>query len=201
MEMDKIQVVSELDNKREEKKSISKEMLNRLMQSAPVKTKVIFMFYKIVLNLKNEFIFMNVLSLYDFICERNKELLNNSEVKLRSYLSNDFNVIHKNVDTFKKIYNSYANEVKRTNATKFSRQKINEKKNNIYRNDGETDIMNLDDKLRIASGPGRRQSTISIGIQPVNKRRGSYLIQNIDNIKSENLKVNSDHLKLGAFTV
>lgn len=127
--------------------------------------------------------FMNVLSLYDFICERNKELINNPEVKLRNYLSNEFGIIKKNVDTIKKIYNSYANEVKRTNATKFSRQKINEKKNNIYRNSGDNEIMVMDDKLKM--GNARRASNLPIGMQPKNRRRGSFLIQNVTNIKED----------------
>jgi len=128
---------------------------------------------------------MNVLSLYDFICERNRELINNQEIKLRTYLSHDFGIIKKNVDTIKKIYSSYASEIKRTNATKFSRQKINEKKNNIIRNAGDSEIMMMDDKIKTVA---RRKSVLSqsVAIPQGNAKRGSFLIQNIDNIKTNN---------------
>lgn len=143
---------------------------------------------------------MNVLSLYDFICERNRELINNQEIKLRSYLSHDFGIIKKNVETIKKIYSSYASEIKRTNATKFSRQKINEKKNNIIRNAGDSEIMMMDDKIKTVA---RRKSVLSqsVTLPQSTAKRGSFLIQNIDTKKTDSNEELNQKLSKKRFSI
>ena len=140
------------------------EQIKRLKQNALFKTKAIFFFYRMILKLKNKYMFMNVLGLYDYICHRNKVIVKNMldpTVNLRLYLSEDFQKIKKNVKAIKKIYENYADDVIRNKPRKIIPGKIIE----IYKRNKERAEKNL-----VASSNSSRYRKIKI-VNP--KRRNT----------------------------
>lgn len=172
-----------------------KEQISRLLQTAPLKTKLIFSLYKFMLGMRNKFMFMNVLSLYDYICQRNKELVINPTIKLKDYLSGDWTLINSNIFTIEKIYKSYSDEVIKTKARKFNKNKIMEKKRNILKSIRENSLLKktAGRKRRLSIGSGlsrntrkRRGSVINADLYKVkDKRRGSNVSQTMSKMKME----------------
>ena len=92
-----------------------------------------------MLTLKNKFMFMNIFSLYDFICERNKFIVKNMlnpNINLKEYLGREFDMIQTNLGTIEKIYQTYAAEVVKTKPKQISKTKLIELyKRNIRRDE------------------------------------------------------------------
>jgi hypothetical protein len=91
----------------------NKESLQKLTQTSTLKAKFIFQFYQTLLNLRNGPMFQNLLGLYDFILMRNKELVNDNEIKIKSYLTGELDFITRNLNNITKIYQNYIEDAVR----------------------------------------------------------------------------------------
>jgi hypothetical protein len=61
--------------------------------------------------------FQNLLGLYDFILMRNKELVNENEIKIKSYLTGELEFITRNLNNITKIYQNYIEDAVRQEYT------------------------------------------------------------------------------------
>jgi hypothetical protein len=82
-----------------------------------LKAKFIFQFYQTLLALRNGPMFQNLLGLYDFILMRNKELVNENEIKIKSYLTGELEFITRNLNNITKIYQNYIEDAVRQEYT------------------------------------------------------------------------------------
>jgi hypothetical protein len=68
---------------------------------------MIFGTYTFLKNLRNNFLFSNVLALYDHVLSRNAEITSNKQVMLRAYLSGHLEFIDSNIKHIREIYQTY----------------------------------------------------------------------------------------------
>ena len=65
------------------------------------------------MDLRNSFLFSNVLVLYDYMMLRNKEIVNNKDIDMREYLSGDYDIIDSNLKHIHKVYQMYVDDAVR----------------------------------------------------------------------------------------
>ena len=122
--------------KEREKKEVNiahlkaEENVQKLNQLAPAKVKLIYYFYRVMVEIKNDFIFYGILDLYDFICLRNQEIVSPKEadINIRRYLYGDFGMMKNTIGSIKKVYSDYAKEVIDYKYRRFKPEKIIEKR-------------------------------------------------------------------------
>lgn len=61
----------------------------------------------ILIKLKNRFLFSSMLVLYDYVLLRNREIIQNKQIKLRPYLAGHLDIIETNLKNIKDIYQSF----------------------------------------------------------------------------------------------
>lgn len=61
----------------------------------------------VLIRLRNRFLFTSMLVLYDYVLLRNREIIHNKQIKLRSYLAGHLDIIDTNLKNIKDIYQSF----------------------------------------------------------------------------------------------
>jgi hypothetical protein len=104
------QIKSHINLEEEEQEQKNKEGLQKLDQTSSAQSKLIFQIYQTLINLRNGYLFQNVLALYDYILQRNIKIVKNKEIDIRKYLYGDFSVISANLDHIKRVYDTYTED-------------------------------------------------------------------------------------------
>jgi hypothetical protein len=83
----------------------------KLSQTSSLKSKIIFKSYQFLLEWRNKFLFSNLITLYDYILMRNHEIIQNKELRVRTYLAGSFDIMVHNLNNIKNIYHDYVDFV------------------------------------------------------------------------------------------
>ena len=118
-------LLKELDRKNRIEARKNMEIEERLNMGAGFKPKFIFNFYQKIMSMKNDFMFDDILTLYNFILIRNEKLIKNTYIDMRKFLCNNFDSIEDNLTIVSDVYKKYAEYAsKNPNIKKFNETDI-----------------------------------------------------------------------------